>query len=413
MRQARFAEAADELPKAIALLSQAIEDYPQEVMPLSELLRIHRSRDTADDEVERFRSMLLSRLLDPDLPLATGSVYFVMNGHGDDPEVLGILEKAIVDRLSPQTDLELLKVLAVVQGRLGKYEESRATLDRVMALDASFSTVSTALYLDMEGEHWESALDLLESVRDDPELAEVWKHLRIQLLAKTGSLDELDKEISALQADRQQGELSSYGVHSLLAQIAWDLYDRGEMARSEIIWREILAAYPDDLEARRVVANLFSDEQERIEQEKIVDQKLAAMDDPDELLTQGTNYLAAGDDERAFELLSRAAPMSGDSEAAWFNLGLAADRLERWPDAADAYQEAYKLNQLRPETQLRLAAALVALGRCAEAIPFFESGLALDPGRTVAYYYLSGCYQEQGRSEDAAKAMAEYDRRSQ
>jgi tetratricopeptide (TPR) repeat protein len=185
------------------------------------------------------------------------------------------------------------------------------------------------------------------------------------------------------------------------------------MERSEAIWRTLLRANPDDLEARRVVANLFSNDQERLEQAEIVDQKLAEIDDPNELLNEGTNYLAAGDNERAFELLSRAATMHSGSEAVWFNLGLAADRLERWPTAIDAYREAYKLNQTRPETQLQLAAALVEIGDCAEAIPFFESGLVLDPEKTAAYYYLAGCYKVMGRAEDAAQAMAEYHRRSE
>ncbi len=410
VREARFQEQSGDIEGAIAKLRFTAARFPAEILPIQELLRIHREHGLGVGETAHLQDTLVERLQDPAYPIAEGSIQFLIETV-DDPHVLSSVAKRFETRLSNEDDLDHLTALATVQGKLGRDQEARATLGRAIAIESSYRLISRALYLDMEMQNWESALELLDSVQADQELGELWQYLRFQLLVRVGRIENLETELDRLQADSESEFLTSAGYQSLLTQAAWDLYDRGELELSERIWRQILRADSSDLESRRVVANLFSDEEERLEQTQRVDRQLEETLEPEELLAEGTNYLAAGDNDRAFILLHRAAPQLEDNEAAWFNLGIAADRLLRWETSVEAYRKALELNRTRPETHFHLATALRELGDCSESVTYMESGLKLDPNRTSVYYYLSGCYRELGRLEEAARAMSEYERR--
>jgi tetratricopeptide (TPR) repeat protein len=408
LREARIAQELGEDEKALALFSRALEEYPTEILPVEELLSRREGLGLDAERVGELQVHLARRLADPSLPLDAGSIHFLVTTAGDErPDLLEALVAAIEARGEPlASDPVVTRAVAAAQGRLGRAEEARATLERLLADDPDFGVVSRALQLDLELGRWESALSLVDAHLEDPELAPVLGPFRLELLARTGRTSELLEELDRLHS-RHAELLSAHGVQQLLKRIAWGLYDAGQHDEAERIWREILARRPEDTEARQVVAHLFADEDGQL---AAVDRQLAGVEDSAKLLELGTEYLAAGDDQRAYELLSRISRGARD-EVAWFNLGLAALRLERWEEASAAFRESIQRNPRRPGGYRNLGTALWEAGRCAEAIPVLERAAELEPDRVSTWYYLAKCHQSDGDAARAAEAMSEYRRR--
>jgi tetratricopeptide (TPR) repeat protein len=92
--------------------------------------------------------------------------------------------------------------------------------------------------------------------------------------------------------------------------------------------------------------------------------------DPDDFrapLSLATIDLRQGRPDLALPRLRRAAALKPDLGDAWHNLGAAAQALELWDEAADAYGRALALQPEAVETRRNHAIALAVLGRIAEA----------------------------------------------
>ena len=130
--------------------------------------------------------------------------------------------------------------------------------------------------------------------------------------------------------------------------------------------------------------------------------------DPRVLFEEGTNRLAEGDSAGAYDLLARAAPVLA-SEAAWYNLGISAFRLERWADAADALGHAAELNPARADTHFFRGHALVQTRSFTDAIAALTRSLELHPNRPMAHFDLALAYHETGQAELAAQHRKIYE----
>jgi len=413
MRSARLAEEAGDLNQARVLLGQAEEEYPREILPLQELLRLHQDHDLDLERRTELIEALQARLVNTEYPLAPGSVRFLFERMSDNEEILRSLLIGIERRFGEGDNREYLEVMAAIQGTLGMSAEARTTLSRLIAVKPTYATVSHALRIDLEHENWQQALNLIESVADDEQFELVYLPLRLQLLIKTGRVEQALSELLTLTEEEATLVDRTSAITSLLKQVAWDLFDADETERSRQVWQTLLKRDPDDLETQRVLANLFSTEEERAALSAGVDQALAKQQEPGVLLNAGIEYLTAGDNERAYDLLSRAIGAFQSNEAAWFNLGLAARRLEMWPEAIDAFKRALGIKNSRAMTHSHLATALAALERYAEAVEHLETALALEPDRSTDYYYLSVYYRALGNATKAAEVRAEYERRRQ
>lgn len=414
VREARLAEYAGEIGEASQLLTEAQQRFPREVLPVRELLRLHREHGQFTERVAELHDLLAARLRDVEYPLAPGTARFLVETAADDAETLESLRIGLEARLAEVLEggaaREYLKVLAAVQGRLGLYPEARRTLGRLIAIEPTYPLVSQAVRIDLELERWESALELLRPLMEKGEEGTVWAPIYVELLAKTGRAAEALDEIERLRAE-DPATAGLLQASAMLRQVAWDLYDAGDRERSESLWRMVLEDDPADLEAQLVLANLFSSEEDRRAREAEVDAQLEEETSPGVLYEMGVEYLTAGDDERAYDLLSRVASWFETNEIFWFNLGLAAMRLERWQETVDAYQRAVRLNDDRAASFSHLATGLRMLERYREAADAFEKALELEPSRVTDYYYLSECYRALGEDDKATRARREYDRR--
>ncbi|MEW6681550.1 MAG: tetratricopeptide repeat protein [Nitrospirota bacterium] len=90
-------------------------------------------------------------------------------------------------------------------------------------------------------------------------------------------------------------------------------------------------------------------------------------------------------------------------EFAWFNLGVAYQKVGEREQALKAYRKALALRPSRVASHINLGAILVDLGRTNEAIEAFQGALVVEPSSIMARYNLAAAYRGAGRREDAKR----------
>jgi serine/threonine protein kinase len=124
-----------------------------------------------------------------------------------------------------------------------------------------------------------------------------------------------------------------------------------------------------------------------------------------DLLESGIKYLKEGNNEKAREVLVRAAALDANNAKIYFELGVAYFNLGRYREAVDANQKAVRL---KPDAFLayhNLGLAYAKEGRYQDAIPAFKEALRLRPDHSSACYNLGVAYALVGKKE---LAMEEY-----
>jgi tetratricopeptide (TPR) repeat protein len=231
----------------------------------------------------------------------------------------------------------------------------------------------------------------------------------IEGLAKVGDYDELVRQL-----DHVTGRLDVLDVvarstlYDVLLQAAWNLRDLGANDKAEAVFRRLLALDPNDADARQAVLYLYSNEEERRAHEASLKQKWEQESEPGALLEEGTRLFISGDVEAGFAMLQRAFAALPGSEVASVNYGLAAVRLERWPEAAEAFERAVKLNPDRAESLFHRGLALVRLQRFSEAIELLDRALVLQPDLFQAHFLLYQCHASLGNADKAQEHLARY-----
>lgn len=147
------------------------------------------------------------------------------------------------------------------------------------------------------------------------------------------------------------------------------------LARSELV--ESLKSNPSDIEALALAARLDallgrSDAaQDEARRALKIDANNASAN-----LSQGMVYEFGGDDAKAQPFYQRAAKADPNLPDAHLLLGNALMRRSHFADAAEEYRKLVAIDASSTESQGRLAAALVAAGRCREGINAISNGLS-------------------------------------
>jgi tetratricopeptide (TPR) repeat protein len=84
--------------------------------------------------------------------------------------------------------------------------------------------------------------------------------------------------------------------------------------------------------------------------------------------------------------------------------------MERWADAAAAFERAAEINPERSDTHFYRGHALVQEKRWPEAIAALARSLELEPERPIAHYDLYLSYQASGDQALAAKHREAYEK---
>lgn len=404
LRSARIAQRQGDAALELRRLQGARESCGGAIEPLVALLDYHRRHALPEAEHAALRATLIARLLDVASPLPPGVVGHLIQEPGLEPELLEVVEQGLRSRLETSalarsTTARLLRMLADVERRLDRPEEAAETLERLLATERSRDAVWALIEIDTRLERWRDLADLLGLEIDAG--AVPLRFLYVEALSRAGDVQRLMPQLEALVGELPEpaADWERSGVVEQLVRVAWNLRDAGRDAEAEQLFRRALAIDPEHAESREAVLYLYGSEKERSAHAAALSEQWRNEEDPQTLLDEASQRLASRDYASALELLRRAAPSFPDTEAAWYNLGIAAYRTESWDEAERAFAHASSLNAARTESYFFRGLALTKLERCADAIAPLEEALRLDPNRVLAHYHLAVCYAQAGDAE--------------
>ena len=438
-RGARIAGAKGDAAGARRRLETAIELPGCELAALSGLVAMLRDDTGATARFAELRDRLAGRLRDPATEIPAGLLIQLAGAGGERAGDQSLLDALLARRAaiaaSPAPgggtagQEELLHVIAELELRLGRDDDARATFGRLLEVVPSDGLRWRVLLLDVDRERWEKAEALLVPMLADPQAPEMLRYLHATALAHLGRFDELMRLLDQLAPPPPAPAAASPDAPAapaealdltpvsspiadfagLLLQTAWAMRDAGRDADAATLFRRALVYVPDSAEAQGALLHLYGTAEERAASAAAAESRRMQETDPQRLFEEGSDLLGAGDAKGARELLARAAPdLAGSAyaEPAWYNLGTASFKLERWAEAADAFAQALAVNPDRPESLWKRALALHHLERCAEAVTLLRTVLERDPAKRDAHYYLSGCYAKLGDAAAAARESA-------
>ncbi len=410
MREARLAWQAGDRQKAMADLDRAVEACPDHVDPLLERLELHRKLGDAAG-VEADLALLRARLADPARVPPEAAFARAVSDPGANVDELELIRARLTADLAAAETPRRLRQLVVVEARLGRNEDARATLTRLLAVDPSPEVRWAAVRLDVALERWGDAIPELEALGGRSGTSSF--SARLHLIHAYGAVGRTEDAMrTALALYGASGDLGSRFIREMVMQAlldaGWALHDRGDVEHAATVFRKVLEIDPDNTEARAVLELVYASPEARAAATAARDRALEREENPGIVLEEGARRLAVGDAAGAWDLLDRAARGLGDNELAWYDLGLAAVKLERWEAAAEAFGHAVRLDPTNPTSRLNLGTALARIGRCAEAVEVLEALLVDRPEAYQAHYWLGRCWAELGDAAKAAEAMERY-----
>ncbi len=448
-RAARIASDRGDSALARQRLEAALDLPGCELAALTRLVSMLRDSADAPARFAELRDRLVGRLRDPAIEIPDGLLAQLTEAPAQPADDELLLDALAARRTATAAAAhaastaahagaaqlaELLQAIGELELRLGRDAAARATFGQLLELAPNDRLRWRVLMVDVDRGDWQSAEALLVPMIADPEAPEMLRYLHATALAHLGRLDELlvlldqlapppptprsspsepsypTAELAAAQAlsDALDPE-NSGGFAGLLLRTAWALRDAGRDADAATLFRRALIYAPDSAQAHGALLHLYGTDEERAEAAAAAENRRSQETDPQRLFEEGSDLLGAGDAAGARSLLARAAPeLAGSTyaEPAWYNLGTANFKLERWAEAADAFAQALAVNPDRPEGLWKRAIALYHLERCSEAVPLLRAILERDPAKRDAHYYLSGCYVKLGDAAAAARESA-------
>lgn len=220
-----------------------------------------------------------------------------------------------------------------------------------------------------------------------------------------------------------------------------DLYMRGRVAESVRLARELVAARPSMalgqsllaqsllqegktqealdvmLNARKLGAvsdsllrqlGLTLSEAGRAKEAIEVLRPLIASGDPQSLNAYALALSEAGRQKEAFDTLQRLLKAQPDDPKAWEQLGLVELRQGHWAPARDHSRHALELNPKLHLAWNNLGVAMYQLGHKGEALDAWQKAVDLKPDLWDALWNLGTKAAEQGKIEQARKALAQF-----
>lgn len=124
------------------------------------------------------------------------------------------------------------------------------------------------------------------------------------------------------------------------------------------------------------------------------------------VIEQSKDRMQRGEPLRAFDLLRCAVALEPESLNAWFELGVAAHRLQRFALALRAFRMVARLQPEAPAARFNVGSLLFERGRYAEAFETLRDTLALQPAYPNALRLLGWAAQRLGRKVAAHGILA-------
>ncbi len=145
-----------------------------------------------------------------------------------------------------------------------------------------------------------------------------------------------------------------------------------------------------------------SDRRKRERAEEIV-QDIGSRNLEDELFKSAYDFIAMGQEEKGLESIKEFLETNPKVWNAWFMLGWALRRLERWSDAKAAFLQAVELGGDNPDTYNELAICCMELEEFSECKKFLSEALRIEPENTKIISNLGFLELKQGNVAEAQK----------
>ncbi len=145
-----------------------------------------------------------------------------------------------------------------------------------------------------------------------------------------------------------------------------------------------------------------TDRRKRSRAEEII-QDISSRNLEDELFKSAYDFISMGQEEKGLENIKEFLETNPKVWNAWFMLGWALRRLERWTDAKSAFLQALELGGDNPDTYNELAICCMELEEFKECKKFLSEALKTEPENTKIISNLGFLEMKQGNISEAQK----------
>lgn len=189
-------------------------------------------------------------------------------------------------------------------------------------------------------------------------------------------------------------------------------HHRGRFHEAEVIYRQILAADPQQADAWHLLGLIAQEAGQPAAAIEHIDRALALEPrSPQFWNGRGIACEAVGKRDQALECFGRAVALQPDYAEAHSNLGSTLNELGRSEEALEHFRQAARLRPELLTAQLNLGRALHRLRRLDEAAAAMHDAIARQPDNPESYFLLSKVLRDQGRLLDEIDALREALRR--
>ena len=126
-----------------------------------------------------------------------------------------------------------------------------------------------------------------------------------------------------------------------------------------------------------------------------------------EAMNEGVEAFNAGNPIQAEKKFQESTSLYKDNHRAWYNLGQVRDARKKWDEAAEAYENAVRIEGNDPMYHYRLGKAYYNAGKLDKAQTHLERAVKDNPRLFKAHYFLGKTYQDQDKPKEAAMAWTE------
>ena len=187
--------------------------------------------------------------------------------------------------------------------------------------------------------------------------------------------------------------------------IAVQHHQAGRLAEAEAIYRQILAAQPNHVDALHLLGVLLHQRGQR-EGVAMIRQAVALQPNHVQALSNlGTILKDVGEIDEAIACCRRAIALQPNLAPAHNNLGAALNAAKRKEEATEAFRKALAIQPDYPDALDNLGGNLQAFGQITEAIELHRRAIALRPTFAQAHCNLGVALQNQGQLEEAKTVL--------
>lgn len=383
IRKARTHQAAGRVAEERAVLEKLVESHPTDTTSLLQLFDFY-SRHADKDNIARLRTLLRAQLANAEhVPVSL--LKAAIHDKRMDTQEVGLIVVELEKRSAAEpSDTMLLRTLLGGYERLEDRSKQRETIVRLVALEPPPRWRYELIWLDESLGRWEDVLTEVRALKTSKADAD-WLVLRE--LTALDALNRVDEAAAAIDRLQVTSATPETVIDELMAR-AMGFLDRGSTASAETLLRKLALAQPQKREIRRAIAYLFGTLEDQTSLEASFMETTLKSDDLETLINDAARRMMSGDAASAIPLLERAAVVAPKSELPWFNLAVAATKLERWPLVESAASKAIEINAAQPRALMLRAQARVKSGRVAEGMADAKAALAIDPKLKQAWYVL-------------------------